>query len=513
MADLPLTDIDNTGYWAGEPYSSVLEQLKKALTSKESLITLTGPSRVGKTALCIELIHTLRANQHQVMFLPTAPKSSAELHQALQQQQPGLSEFSFIASFEKKLLDNLQNGQSNVLIIDDAHHLNNEIITSLRVLHNLQTPSQRLLQIVLCGQPHLRQVLGHHQINGFAQRITDSLHLQNMTTTQLGDLLDGTQSTQLLKPKALTFLHQLTKGNPAICLPVIEQLAFNKAQRPLGFSQLKQVIKQQPDGHKMLWQHRLTRPQWPLAGIVLSALLAWHFFSDKQLNEQAITTETITETITEIAATIKTPVEIATLPAVAVVTDESVKDPINASEQAAVPNKVQTPIPSTTALTTPLTTPLTTQAPEQAVTTASTQVQLAVVETSSLNEQITGAVSYWMNAWQQQEYTPYFSSYIPGFIPNNNTSHRQWKRLRTIRLINPQWIKLELGPLAFIEPLSEQNAEITSNQVTIQFWLAYRSPNYQDETLKQLTLVKNQNRWLISAEESLQQRQPQSAHE
>lgn len=108
------------------------------------------------------------------------------------------------------------------------------------------------------------------------------------------------------------------------------------------------------------------------------------------------------------------------------------------------------------------------------------------------------AVNAWVAAWQSQTLQAYFDAYHPDFEPRYQSSVTAWHRNRERVIGNADWIKLELTDFETVSTSSER--------VEVQFWLAYESASYRDETLKKLVLVPVQGRWLIIEEVNLEVR-------
>jgi general secretion pathway protein A len=84
------------------------------------------------------------------------------------------------------LLQQIEQGRESVLIIDEAQDLTNELLEQVRLLSNLETDDRKLLQIVLMGQPELRERLNDPALRQLRQRITVRYHLSPLTRTEVG---------------------------------------------------------------------------------------------------------------------------------------------------------------------------------------------------------------------------------------------------------------------------------------------------------------------------------------
>ncbi|RVU30777.1 hypothetical protein [Neptunomonas marina] len=107
---------------------------------------------------------------------------------------------------------------------------------------------------------------------------------------------------------------------------------------------------------------------------------------------------------------------------------------------------------------------------------------------------LTRLVTDWSRAWQQRDIEAYFGFYLPAYSAYQHMSATQWRNWRTERLLSPEWIRIELGPLTFSKTEGGYRAE---------FWQLYRSPNYQDNTHKALLILPVGERFFIMDELNL----------
>src|SRR5437868_2460820 len=98
----------------------------------------------------------------------------------------GLDRLETIAVINCFLLHELELGREAVLIIDEAQNLSPELLEQIRLLSNLETDARKLLQIVLMGQPELRDRLNEHGLRQLRQRITVRYHLHSLTLMEIG---------------------------------------------------------------------------------------------------------------------------------------------------------------------------------------------------------------------------------------------------------------------------------------------------------------------------------------
>jgi Flp pilus assembly protein TadD len=105
------------------------------------------------------------------------------------------------------------------------------------------------------------------------------------------------------------------------------------------------------------------------------------------------------------------------------------------------------------------------------------------------------AINSWSQAWSSQNVSAYLASYVTGYKPKSNVSHKQWRKNRTQRLNKPTFIKIQLANI--------KSKQIDNNTVEVTFLQKYQANTYKDQTNKRLTLVKSGSLWLISKEKNI----------
>jgi general secretion pathway protein A len=152
-------------------------------------VQLTGEVGTGKTTLCRLLLEQLPENTRVALVLN--PKVSPlelveticeELKLDIDGRQGSLK--GMVDVLNAYLLDAYAQGLRVVLIVDEAQNLSGEALEQVRLLTNLETPTQKLLQIILLGQPELREMLGRPELRQLAQRITARYHLTPLSAEE-----------------------------------------------------------------------------------------------------------------------------------------------------------------------------------------------------------------------------------------------------------------------------------------------------------------------------------------
>jgi general secretion pathway protein A len=171
-----------------ERHTEALAHLLYGVTESGGFIQLTGEVGTGKTTLIRSLLEKLPDNVDAALIIN--PRVSVveflrsicrELHLTV---TPESSPQQLIDALNARLLEAHAAGRRVVLIIDEAQALSTDVLEQVRLLTNLETRTRKLLQIILVGQPELREVLARQDLRQLAQRVTGRYHLEPLTARE-----------------------------------------------------------------------------------------------------------------------------------------------------------------------------------------------------------------------------------------------------------------------------------------------------------------------------------------
>jgi len=209
-----------------ERHREALAHLLYGLQIDGGFVLLTGEVGTGKTTICRCLLEKVPA--HCDIAFIFNPKLTAlellrtlcdELHIAVPGNVPSLKEL--IDRLNAHLLASNARGRKTVLIVDEAQNLANDVLELLRLLTNLETNQRKLLQIILLGQPELRERLGETPMRQLAQRIVARYHLDPLSRREVGAYVQHRLAVAgarfcLFPPKVLDRLYRLSGGTPRL---------------------------------------------------------------------------------------------------------------------------------------------------------------------------------------------------------------------------------------------------------------------------------------------------------
>jgi len=211
-----------------ERHREALAHLLYGVGGGGGFVLLTGEIGAGKTTVCRCFLEQI-PRRCNVAYIFNPKLNAAELLQAIcdEFRIPVAPDASGQASMKahvdalnEYLLKTHAVGQNNVLIIDEAQNLSPEVLEQLRLLTNLETSERKLLQIILIGQPELRQILAQPELEQLAQRVIARFHLDALSEDETAQYIQhrlataGLRRGALFDVKAMRRIHQITKGVP-----------------------------------------------------------------------------------------------------------------------------------------------------------------------------------------------------------------------------------------------------------------------------------------------------------
>ena len=210
-------------------HREAFDHLCFGVAQRKGFIQLTGEVGAGKTTLCRAFLDQLdEACKTALILNPrmTATQLLRSILVELDQKAPR-DRVSCLATLNEFLLQQVEEGNDVVLVIDEAQDLSEELLEEVRLLSNLETDQQKLLQIVLVGQPELRDKLNSRGLRQLRQRITVRYHLRPLTLYETGFYIEhrlriaGAASQPTFNRLAILLVHWYARGIPrlinAIC--------------------------------------------------------------------------------------------------------------------------------------------------------------------------------------------------------------------------------------------------------------------------------------------------------
>src|SRR2546428_1633735 len=222
-----------------------LAMLHYALEARKGFVALTGEVGTGKTTLVHALLSQLKATMPSAfIFNPRLDPLDflRMLFDEFHIEHECRTKAEFLMTLNHFLIARLRRDQIALLIIDEAQNLSAEMLEEVRLLSNLETPTSKLLQILLVGQPELNDILDRPELRQLRQRIVLRHHLLPFGAEDLDRYVDerlrlaGYSGKGIFKRSARKELFAVTGGGPRLINVVCDSALL------LGFSRHQQVI-------------------------------------------------------------------------------------------------------------------------------------------------------------------------------------------------------------------------------------------------------------------------------
>lgn len=174
------TTPDSKFFFASSKHLEALNSLRYAIDERKGFVVITGEIGAGKTTVCRTLINKLDLNTKVAIILNTyltAKELIVGILDELEIEHKGGSKHKLLSCLNNYLIAQLAQETNVVLIIDEAQNLAPKVLEEVRMLSNLETEKEKLIQIILLGQPQLKAKLDDPKLEQFKQRIAVYYHL------------------------------------------------------------------------------------------------------------------------------------------------------------------------------------------------------------------------------------------------------------------------------------------------------------------------------------------------
>ena len=226
---------DPSFLFSTERHNEALASLYYGVRRHKGFVVLTGEVGTGKTLLLRCLLQALKkSNDVAYAYVFNGRLSPVEFLQYIVTDfgLPGSStknKGELLLQIARYVVSRSQKGQTTVLVVDEAHHLSMEILEEIRLLSNLETENDKLLQILLVGQPELDEMVDSAGLRQLKQRIAVRSHLLPLDSKQTAgyiyrrlQLAGCTRPSVLFPPETIAAVYQHSQGFPRLINTVCE---------------------------------------------------------------------------------------------------------------------------------------------------------------------------------------------------------------------------------------------------------------------------------------------------
>jgi general secretion pathway protein A len=213
-------------------HREAFNHLLYGIRERKGFVQLTGEVGAGKTTLCRALLEQLDG-QFSAALILNPVLAADQLIKAIALEfgldVKGMDRLDIIAEINYFLLQQVERARDTVLIIDEAQDLTDELLEQVRLLSNLETDNRKLLQIVLMGQPELRDRLNNPRLSQLRQRITVRYHLQPLNRQEVNQYIrhrlqvSGANGAPYFTQPALWRVNRYSGGIPRLVNAVCDK--------------------------------------------------------------------------------------------------------------------------------------------------------------------------------------------------------------------------------------------------------------------------------------------------
>jgi len=235
FSDKPFSLTPDPKYlYKSESHANAFDLLQYAIRRREGFVVVTGDIGTGKTTLCRAILEQLDRKTFTALVLNPFLSEEDLLRVILQDfgvvsreeikrgRLAGVTKQELIETLNEFLLSLLPLGAGALLIIDEAQNLPRQVLEQVRILSNLETNREKLLQIVLVGQLNLKELLRSPELRQLDQRVSIRYELKPLTREETAAYvahrltIAGGSTSVSFAPRALDLVHQYTNGIPRL---------------------------------------------------------------------------------------------------------------------------------------------------------------------------------------------------------------------------------------------------------------------------------------------------------
>jgi general secretion pathway protein A len=236
-------------------HREALANLHHGLTTAKAVTLLIGEAGTGKTTLLRSAVASgTQAGVHAI-HITNPVLSRAEFVETLARafgfgSAAQVSKATLLAELERALVEGRRRNEITAVVIDEAQRLSDELLEEVRLLANIETDTEKLLPLVLAGQPELAERLSRHELRQLKQRVALRCELKPFTVGETAAYIASRVSTaggnaaQLFTREAVTLIHECSRGIPRTISVMCDNAllgGFAARTQPVGRDIVEQV--------------------------------------------------------------------------------------------------------------------------------------------------------------------------------------------------------------------------------------------------------------------------------
>ncbi|WP_321417307.1 AAA family ATPase [uncultured Desulfobacter sp.] len=257
LREKPFQLVPNPDFlFLGKSHEDALAHLTYAVSQGDGFVKITGEVGTGKTTLCRVFLEKLGSNT-EAAFIFNSKVNAIQLlkmvHRELGIKSCAEDPCDLTHDLNTYLLEKKAAGISVILLIDEAQNLAKETLEQLRMLSNLETTRSKLLQIILVGQPELRDLLDHHELRQLKQRINISCHIRPLGRQETLDYIShrisvaSNRPQSLFTPSALKGIYAFSIGIPRLINIICDRallVAYSRQRKKVSARHVAAAVRE-----------------------------------------------------------------------------------------------------------------------------------------------------------------------------------------------------------------------------------------------------------------------------
>lgn len=275
-----------------ERHGEALAHLVYGVTESGGFMQLTGEVGTGKTTLVRTLLQNRLPENADVAVVLNPQLSAIEFLQTICEElgtdKPAATDSSkaLIDTLNRHLLRAHADGRRTILVVDEAQNLARDVLEQVRLLTNLETSKQKLLQIILIGQPELRELLSRNDLRQLAQRITGRYHLEPLSRDEAAEYIEHRLRVagalgEIFDHAAKREVYKLTAGVPRLINVICDRAllgAYSREARRVSRTMVRRAAAEiSGKAYASPWL-RLAAPAMATTGIALIGFGVWSMY-------------------------------------------------------------------------------------------------------------------------------------------------------------------------------------------------------------------------------------------
>ena len=257
LARLPFEMTPDPSFlFLGEAHREGLATLVYAVNSGKGFVMLTGEVGTGKTTLLHALLGQLDSTTNSAFIFNPRLDPMGFFRMLFEELGVGPAretKAEYLLALNSYLIDKLAANERVLLIVDEAQNLSADMLEEIRLLSNLETPTSKLIQIMLVGQPELQALVDQPELRQLRQRIALRHHLRPFNESEMEEYVADrlakagyTGGRNLFKKRAIKELYRVTEGTPRLVNSVCDGallIGFVRKQSTIGADAIQEVAQ------------------------------------------------------------------------------------------------------------------------------------------------------------------------------------------------------------------------------------------------------------------------------